>query len=173
MKIDQDKLDKIFEEYRSEFDSKTPDKAHLGRFAVKMERIKKKIISIVPHLRNVAETFILVSLISYFTWDTFIRNRDEMSFGQVSKEYRQLEKKHKTDIKEKTKRVNVLLKNDPEFKKELETNMMSLDSIGMELRQLLKKLPDNQDIIDAQIGVDSIKIKFLDSMIKELETTKK
>jgi hypothetical protein len=88
-------IEEIIKNNKDFFDEEEPSEGHLERFNRKLEimfgpKVAKR--SIVPYLLRAAVVTLLLTLSSLWTWDHFIRSdRNRMTLGDVSQEYREVE----------------------------------------------------------------------------------
>jgi hypothetical protein len=67
------------------------------------------------------------------------------------------------------KEATPLLTNNPDIKKELNTDLSHIDSICVEIKKDLKDNISNQDVVEALIQNYRIKIKILEDMLTVLK----
>ncbi len=158
------------------FEEEEPSKGHLERFSIKLEmRFGKQITvvkrSIVPYLLKAAVVTLLVTLSSLWTWDHFIRpQKSRMTLGDVSPQYREVENYyvHQVNLME-SELVDVDLKNNPEQREMLLSEMKSLDSVYVQLQKELKANPDDDRIINAMIEHYQTKVDIMTYILNQLK----
>jgi hypothetical protein len=157
-----------------DFFDEEPSKGHMERFSRKLElrfgtgTIKR---SIVPYLLKAAVVTLLVTLSSLWTWDHFIRpDRNRMTLGQVSPQYREVENYyvHQVNLME-SELVNIDLKNNPEQKEMLLTELKSMDSVYVQLQKELKANPNDERIINAMIEHYQTKVEIMSYIVSQLK----
>jgi hypothetical protein len=154
-----------------------PSKGHFERFNRKLENrfrgsVPKR--SIVPYLLRAAVVTLLVTLSSLWTWDHFIRpSNNKMSLGQVSPQYKEVENYyiHQVNMME-SEIVNVDLKNNPEQKEMLFSEMKSMDSTYVSLQKELKANPNDERIINAMIEHYQTKVEVMTYILNQLKTVR-
>jgi hypothetical protein len=157
------------------FEEAEPSKGHLERFNRKLEKrfqvnVPKR--SIVPYLLKAAVVTLLVTLSSLWTWDHFIRtSNSRMTLGQVSPQYKEVENYyiHQVNLME-GEIVNVDLKNNPDQKAMLLTEMKSMDSVYVSLQKELKANPNDERIINAMIEHYQTKVEIMSYIVSQLKT---
>jgi hypothetical protein len=167
-------IDEIIRNNKDLFDTEEPVDGHLDRFNWKLEKrlhsnATKR--SIVPYLLRAAVVTILVTLSSLWTWDNFIRTGNKgMTLGQVSPQYKEVENYyvHQVNLME-SEIGNVDLKNNPEQKKMLLTEMKSMDSVYVQLQKELKANPNDERIINAMIEHYQTKLEIMTYIVNQLK----
>ena len=168
-------LEEIIRKERGAFDDQEPSEGHFERFsfklAVRLHSGKAK-RSIVPYLLKAAVVTLLVTLSSLWTYDHFIREniKQTMKLGQVSPEYREVERYYVQQVNFMEKDINSLdLENNPEQKEIMMQELKSMDSTYVELQKELKANPDDQRIIDAMIKHYQTKIDVMSYILEQLK----
>jgi hypothetical protein len=167
-------IEDIIRNNKDFFDGAEPSEGHLERFNRKLEimfgakTIKR---SIVPYLLRAAVVTLLLTLSSLWTWDHFIRSdRNRMTLGDVSPEYKEVENYyvHQVNLME-SEIGNIDLKNNPEQKQILFTEMKSMDSVYIQLQKELKANPDDERIINAMIEHYQTKMDVMNYILNQLK----
>jgi hypothetical protein len=167
-------IDEIIRNNRDLFESNDPMEGHLDRFSWKLEkRLHSQATkrSIVPYLLKAAVVTILVTLSSLWTWDHFIRSdRGRMTLGQVSPQYKEVENYyvHQVNLME-SELINVDLKDNPEQKQVLVSEMKSMDSVYVQLQKELKTNPTDERIINAMIEHYQTKLEVMTYIVNQLK----
>ncbi len=168
-------IDDIIRENKDFFDGAEPSEGHFERFKMKLEeRFSSHVVkrSIVPYLLKAAVVTLLVTLSSLWTWDHFLKpGRDRMTLGQVSPQYREVENYyvHQVNLVE-NELVNIDLKNSPEQKEMLFTEMKSMDSVYVSLQKELKANPNDERIINAMIEHYQTKLEVMTYIVNQLKS---
>ena len=167
-------IEEIIRKNKDSFDGAEPSEGHSERFKRKLEMrfsvttVKR---SIVPYLLRAAVVTLLVTLSSLWTWDHFIRpERNRMTLGDVSPQYKEVENfyVHQVNMME-SEIVNIDLKNNPEQKKILLSEMKSMDSVYVQLQKELKSNPDDERIINAMIEHYQTKVEVMSYIVSQLK----
>lgn len=167
-------IEEIIRSNKDFFEEAEPSRGHLERFNRKLElrfgtvAIKR---SIVPYLLKAAVVTLLVTLSSLWTWDHFIRSdRNRMTLGQVSPQYKEVENYyvHQVNLME-SELVNIDLKNNPEQKKMLLSEIKSMDSVYVQLQKELKANPNDERIINAMIEHYQTKVEIMSYIVNQLK----
>jgi hypothetical protein len=167
-------IEDIIRSSKDFFDEAEPSKGHLERFNRKLElRFGTRTIkrSIVPYLLKAAVVTLLVTLSSLWTWDHFIRSdRNRMTLGEVSPQYKEVENYyvHQVNLME-SELVNIDLKNNPEQKDMLFTELKSMDSVYVQLQKELKANPNDERIINAMIEHYQTKVEIMSYIVSQLK----
>jgi hypothetical protein len=167
-------IEDIIRSNKDFFDEAEPSIGHLERFNRKLEsRFGTGIIkrSIVPYLLKAAVVTLLVTLSSLWTWDHFIRSdRNRMTLGEVSPQYKEVENYyvHQVNLME-SELVNIDLKNNPEQKEMLLSEMKSMDSVYVQLQKELKANPNDERIINAMIEHYQTKVEIMSYIVSQLK----
>jgi hypothetical protein len=167
-------IDEIIRNNRDLFEGNEPIDGHLDRFNWKLEkRLHSKAVkrSIVPYLLRAAVVTILVTLSSLWTWDHFIRaDRARMTLGQVSPQYKEVENYyvHQVNMME-SELINIDLKDNPEQKQVLVSEMKSMDSVYVQLQKELKLNPNDERIINAMIEHYQTKLEVMTYIVNQLK----
>lgn len=169
-------IDEIIWNNKDRFEVSEPMEGHFERFNWKLEKrlhshVKR---SIVPYLLKAAVVTILVTLSSLWTWDHFIRtDRGRMTLGQVSPQYKEVENYyvHQVNLME-SEFMNIDLKNNPEQKQVLLSEMKSMDSVYVQLQKELKINPNDERIINAMIEHYQTKLEVMTYIVNQLKAIK-
>jgi hypothetical protein len=167
-------IEEIISNNKEFFDGAEPSEGHFERFTRKLEiRFGEKTIkrSIVPYLLKAAVVTLLVTLSSLWTWDHFIRSdRNKMTLGDVSPQYKEVENYyvHQVNIME-SELVDIDLKNSPEQKQILMSEMRSMDSVYVQLQKELKANPNDERIINAMIEHYQTKLEVMSYIVSQLK----
>lgn len=167
-------IEEIIRTNKDFFDGAEPSEGHLERFNRKLEmRFSVQAVkrSIVPYLLRAAVVTLLVTLSSLWTWDHFIRgDRNRMTLGQVSPEYKEVENYyvHQVNLME-SELINIDLKNNPEQKQILLSEMRSMDSVYVQLQKELKANPNDERIINAMIEHYQTKVEIMSYIVNQLK----
>jgi hypothetical protein len=168
-------IEDIIRQNKDFFDGAEPPQGHFERFSVKLEaRCASHVIkrSIVPYLLKAAVVTLLVTLSSLWTWDHFIKpGRDRMTLGDVSPQYKEVENYyvHQVNLME-SELVNIDIKNNPEQKQMLLTEMKGMDSVYVQLQKELKANPNDERIINAMIEHYQTKLEVMTYIVSQLKS---
>jgi hypothetical protein len=167
-------IEELIRSSKDFFEEAEPSKGHLERFNRKLElRFGARTIkrSIVPYLLKAAVVTLLVTLSSLWTWDHFIRSdRNRMTLGDVSPQYREVENYyvHQVNLME-SQLVNIDLKNNPEQKEMLLSELKGMDSVYVQLQKELKANPNDERIINAMIEHYQTKVDIMSYIVNQLK----
>ena len=167
-------IEELIRSSKDFFEEAEPSEGHLERFNRKLElRFGARTIkrSIVPYLLKAAVVTLLVTLSSLWTWDHFIRSdRNRMTLGDVSPQYREVENYyvHQVNLME-SQLVNIDLKNNPEQKEMLLSELKGMDSVYVQLQKELKANPNDERIINAMIEHYQTKVDIMSYIVNQLK----
>lgn len=93
-----------------------------------------------------------------------------MTLGQVSPQYKEVENYyvHQVNLME-SELVNIDLKNNPEQKKMLLSEIKSMDSVYVQLQKELKANPNDERIINAMIEHYQTKVEIMSYIVNQLK----
>ncbi len=171
---EMENLEELIRTNKDFFDEAEPSAGHFDRFSRKLEmRFSRQVVkrSIVPYLLKAAVVTLLVTLSSLWTWDHFIRSdRNRMTLGDVSPQYREVENYYVHQVRNmESELVNIDLKNNPEQKKMLLSELKSMDSVYVQLQKELKANPDDERIINAMIEHYQTKVDMMNYIVNQLK----
>ena len=150
-------LEDFIKENKDKFDVYQLNPNHEKKFLL---RLKKLIKTIVPYLIKVGIAVIIVWVISFLSWRLFLKHdRDRMPLRRVSFECRKTE--YGYNIREKAL-MSELGRTD---RKNLKTELRSMDSTYVVLEKELKKNPYNTKIVEAMITYYKKRISIVDSVV--------
>jgi hypothetical protein len=170
-------IEEIISSNRDFFEEAEPREGHFDRFRMKLEKkyqTGKSTRSIVPYLLKAAVVTLLVTLSSLWTWDHFIRpGRERMSLGQVSPQYKEVENYyiHQVNLVESEISTSNMA-NNPEQKAMLKNEMMSMDSVYVQLQKELKANPNDERIINAMIEHYQTKLEVMSFIVNQLKAVR-
>jgi hypothetical protein len=168
-------IEEIIRNNKDFFEEAEPSNGHFERFNRKLElkfQVSAPKRSIVPYLLRAAVVTLLVTLSSLWTWDHFIRPESKrMTLGDVSPQYKEVENYyiHQVNMME-SELINIDLKNNPEQKDMLLTEMRSMDSVYVSLQKELKANPNDERIINAMIEHYQTKVEVMSYIVNQLKT---
>jgi hypothetical protein len=99
--------------------------------------------------------------------DRHNNNNDDLT--GVTPQLRETETYYNNLINSLYTEAKPLLTNNPEIKKELNSDLSQLDSISTDLKKDLKDNIANQDVVEALIQNYRIKIRILEDMLRVLK----
>lgn len=166
-------IEELIRNNRDLFETAEPIDGHLERFNWKLEKRLHSITnkrSIVPYLLRAAVVTLLITLSSLWTWDNFIRKDNGMTLGQVSPQYKEVENYyvHQVNLME-SELGTIDLKNNPEQKNMLMSEMKSMDSVYIQLQKELKVNPNDERIINAMIEHYQTKLEVMTYIVNQLK----
>jgi CHASE3 domain sensor protein len=101
-----------------------------------------------------------------FRWsDSNRRNKNDESYIQLNPQLKETEAYYNNLVNSLYSETTPLLTNNPEIRKELNTDLAHLDSICADIKKDLKDNISNQDVVEALIQNYRIKIRILEDML--------
>ena len=105
-----------------------------------------------------------------FRWsDSNRRSKNDNSFMQLNPQLKETEAYYNNLVNSLYSEATPLLTNNPEIRKELNTDLAHLDSICVDIKKDLKDNISNQDVVEALIQNYRIKIRILEDMLSVLK----
>src|SRR5664279_5714280 len=96
------------------------------------------------------------------------QSRNDNSSMQLNPQLKETEAYYNNLVNSLYSEATLLLTNNPEIKKELNTDLAHLDSICIDIKKDLKDNISNQDVIEALVQNYRIKIRILEDMLNVL-----
>lgn len=166
-----DKLEKYINENRSSFDDLTPSVDLWNKISQNNKRTYgNKTKQIVYRVSGIAAIFI-ISLLSftYFILPSYKQN----SLSEFNKEIRETEQYYNYKVMAKKEKVYMLTSDQPEIKKDIETDLALLDTAMFELKKDLNENIANTEVVEAMIQNYRMKLQILEDILMYLEPSKK
>jgi ribonucleotide reductase alpha subunit len=105
-----------------------------------------------------------------FSWsDSARRGKNDDSYMQLNPQLKETEAYYNNLVNSLYSKATPLLTNNPEIRKELNTDLAHLDSIFVDIKKDLKDNISNQDVVEALIQNYRIKIRILEDMLTVLK----
>ena len=144
MKIrEEEELEKFIRENKAKFDTYHPEPDHNQHFLSKLIRKFKEVISIVPYLVKVGIATILIFILSFLLWRTYICP----PLSRISLKYWKVEHDYKYQINRST-RLNYNSINNLEEKAKFRSELQKFDETYIILKKQLKENPSGDNIAD-------------------------
>jgi hypothetical protein len=104
-----------------------------------------------------------------FRWsDTNRRGKNDDSYLQLNPQLKETEAYYNNLVNSLYSKATPLLTNNPEIRNELNTDLVHLDSICVDIKKDLKDNISNQDVVQALIQNYRIKIRILEDVLTVL-----
>ncbi|NOZ48040.1 MAG: hypothetical protein GXO79_14880 [Chlorobi bacterium] len=162
---------------KSFFNDAEPLTGHLDRFKTKLGGDSKKVTffkSSVKYFRA-ASVIILIALSSLWIYEKFTKPamKEQISLGEVSPEYKEVEFYYTRLYKTKLTELSGMKKIDPEVVVELKKDEFTeLDSLYRVLQKDLGSNNNDERIINAMIEYYQTKVELLNQIILQLNNAK-
>jgi hypothetical protein len=135
----------------------------------KGKSMRRQWISIAAMFIVILGTALVLFRPEYRWSDSARRNSNDDGLTQLSPQIRETEVYYNNLINSLYSEATPLLTNNPELKKELNTDLSQLDSICSDIKKDLKDNISNQDVVEAMIQNYRIKIRILEEMLTTLK----
>jgi hypothetical protein len=172
----KDKLEQFIEDNRDAFDSFSQPQAEKVWGKILEGRKKKKVKRVFLWYISRAAAVLLIFGLSYFFHDYIDRGRDARIaekkrndvYEQVP-ELKEAESYYSKLVTFKLEEMKPFLMNNPGIRKEVNVDLMELDSIYSSLKNDLKDNIANDQIIEAMIQNYRLKLRILEELQAELK----
>jgi hypothetical protein len=165
MKWQEDELEKFIRDNKEQFDIYQPQPNHNEHFLVKLYNKFKEIISIIPYLIKVGIVTIILFVVSFLVWNSYLRP----PLSKVSlKKYWKIEHVYQYEIHKDTR---ILLKDyikDSIEIRQFKSEMEYLHNTYKSLKEKLKTNPSNENITN-MLQYYKAKLYILEEKIKYYE----
>ena len=167
-------IEKLIRENRGAFDVFEPSDGHFERFQARLESQGYQAparVSLTPYLLKAAAVAILVTLSSMWTWEHVVSpGARRMSLGEVSPEYRQVEKNYVHQVsKIETEISTIDIVSNEDQNKILQEELRTMDEMYIELQKDLKANPNDERVINAMIEHYQRKIDVMSYILNQLQ----
>jgi len=173
----KDQLEKFILEHRNEFDVIEPNSQVWDKISKNTKKIKKYAFSWNKILwRAAAVIIIFASAFGLSEYLHYNKNHDRQAEVVDTKKIPELaeaEIYYSSMINSKLNEINLLLKDNPEFRKQIISDFSQLDNIYIDLKNDLKDNIANEEVIDAMIQNYRLKLQILEEILNELKKENK
>jgi hypothetical protein len=166
-----DKLEEHIRRNREELDRYTPPAGIWRRVRKELKKEKstaKQWLSIAAMIVVILGTA-LVLFRPEFRWSDSNKENNNEQFTQLTPQLKETEIYYNNLVNSLYTEATPLLTNNPEIKKELNSDLSQLDSICSDLKKDLNDNISNQDVVEALVQNYRIKIRILEDMLKVLK----
>jgi hypothetical protein len=167
-----DKLEEHIRRNREDLDRYTPPAGIWRRVRKELKKEKsavKQWLSIAAMIVVILGTA-LVLFRPEFRWSGANKpNNGDDQLTQLTPQLKETEIYYNTLVNSLYKEATPLLTNNPEIKKELNSDLSQIDSICSDIKKDLKDNVSNQDVIEALVQNYRIKIRILEDMLKVMK----
>lgn len=177
--MEKDKLEKFVINHRHEFDQYEPDAALFDRI-----RKPKPVINMFGwnSLLWKAAAVVIIFVASYYFHDFMNSNSQKQQVAELETETMQPSEKIKmmieaeayytAQIEDRRHELTLLAQDQPEIHKEINYELLELDSVYADLKSDLKDNASNEEVIEAMIQNYRIKLDILEEVLSQLRTAK-
>jgi hypothetical protein len=138
---DEQELEKFIRENKDKFDIYQPDPNHNQQFLKKLLKKFKEVISIVPYLLKVGIATVLIFILSFLIWKTYICP----PLTHISLKYWKVERNYRHQISRNI-RLTYTYINNPEEKAGFESKLQKFDENYKILKEQLKENPSTDNV---------------------------
>jgi len=163
-KWNEEELEKFIRENKDKFDIYQPEPEHSQHFLIKLINKFRKVISIVPYLIKVGVATLLIFIISFFIWKTFIAP----PLTHISLKYWKVEHNYRYQINRNTSLVYHYINNSDD-KTKFQSELQKFDDSYAILKKQLKKNPSADNIVN-MLRFYKEKILMLEEKIENYRT---
>ena len=167
-----DKLEEHIRRNRDDLDRYDPPSGtwrKIRKELIKEKSLRRQWISVAAMIVVVLGTA-LVLFRPEFRWSgSDRRNNNDEGLTHFTPQLKETEVYYNNLINSLYREATPLLTNNPELKKELNTDLSRLDSICSDIKKDLKDNISNQDVVEAMIQNYRIKIRILEDMLTTLK----
>lgn len=167
-----DKLEEHIRQNRGALDRYSPQAGLWKRIRkeIKKEKsMKRQWIGIAAMIIVILGTAIVLFRPVYRWSDSNSRKNNNERLSLLDPQLKETETYYNSLVNSLYKEATPLLTNNPEIKKELNTDLSHLDSICVDIKKDLKDNIANQDVVEALIQNYRIKIRILEDMLEILK----
>jgi hypothetical protein len=167
-----DKLEEHIRKNREDLDRYSPPKGIWRKIRRELGNDKPQFrqwLSIAAMIVVIFGTAIVLFRPEYRWSDKNAQKNDGSALTQSTPQLKETEVYYNNLVNTLYKEAAPLLTNNPDIKKELNTDMSHLDSICTDLKKDLKDNISNQDVVEALIRNYRIKIQILEDMLTVLK----
>jgi|WetSurSiteA1Bulk_404760.scaffolds.fasta_scaffold25962_3 hypothetical protein len=137
----EEELEKFIRDNKDKFDTYHPESDHNQHFLIKLKNKFKEVISIVPYLVRVGIATLVIFILSFVIWRTYIAP----PLTRISLKYWKVEHNYKYQINRSTRQTNNYI-NNPEEKAEFNSELQKFDDSYKILKKQLKENPSPDNI---------------------------
>lgn len=175
----KDKLEKYIVDHRDEFDQFEPDPAFFERISKPSDVVR--MFNWKSMLWKAAAVLVIFTA-SYFFHDFMSTRLHEQSTAEVETEAGQpsemikmmieAEAFYTAQIADRRTELNLLAQDQPEIHREINHELLELDSVYADLKRDLKDNASNEEVIEAMIQNYRIKLDILEDVLQQLRAAK-
>jgi hypothetical protein len=139
--LEEQELEKFIRDNKEKFDVYQPEPDHDQHFLNKLIKKFKEVVNIVPYIVKVGIATILIFILSFLLWRTYICP----PLSRISFKYWKVERDYKHQINRSTRLTYTYLTN-PEEKAKFESELQKYDETYKVLKKQLKEDPSADNI---------------------------
>ena len=167
------KLEDRIRDERGAFDSYEPSEGHMDRFAGKLGRQHRSLITRIPYAVRVAAMIFLVAASSILVYEQFTqRNYGNISDVDVMNELSEAEFYFTSLIREKHDAIDRFTSSNTEQNSILMKEFENMDQMLKSLQDDLQTNPTDERVIHAMISHYELKLEVMSQILRQLENVK-
>ena len=170
------KLEEYIRKHREDLDRYNPPVSIWKGIRHELHENKIRIrlwLSAAAMIAIVFGTALLLLKPSILSSDRYKQKRNNELFSATDPQLKETEVYYNSMVNQLYNEAKPMLTNNPDIKKELNTDLSQLDSICADLKKDLKDNISNQEVVEALIQNYRIKISILEDMLKVLKSNEK
>jgi hypothetical protein len=167
-----DKLEEYIRQNRENLDRYSPPRniwKSISKKLIKQRSHSRQWLSIAAIIAVILGTAVIFFKPEYRWSDPNRRRTSEDDLSRLSPQIKETEAYYNNLVNSLYKEAAPLLTNNPEIRKELNSDLSHLDSICVDIKKDLKDNISNQDVVEALIQNYRIKIQILEEMLTVLK----
>lgn len=167
-----DKLEEHIRKNREDLDRYSPPKGIRRRVSRELKNEKPMIrqwLSLAAMVVVILGTAVIFFRLENKWSKSAIQKNGNNDFTQIAPQLKETETYYNNLVNSLYNEAKPLLTNNPEIKKELNTDLSHIDSICVDIKRDLKDNISNQDVVEALIQNYRIKIRILEDMLTVLK----
>lgn len=141
--LEEEELEKFIRDNKNKFDIYQPKPNHDQHFLNKLIKKFKEVINIVPYLVKVGVATVLIFILSFLVWRTYI----SPPLTRISFKYWKVERDYQHQINRSTRLIHTYI-TTLEEKTKFESELQKFDNTYNILKKQLKENPSSDNIAD-------------------------
>lgn len=165
----KDRLEEFVKQNREGFDIYEPDPSLFLKINPKSGYAdsRSRSFAVIRWMAAAAVIFLCVTAAVYFITDG--SRSEKKIYGELYQEIIETEAYYTAMVSQKYNELTPYLNSSPEMKDDLDTDLMELDGIYMELKNDLKENVGNPEVVEAMIQQYRMKVEILEDLLNQLK----
>lgn len=163
-------IEKIIKQHRASFDNDEPQNDHFDQFREKLQlHHQRKSKWRWNNLMKVAATVAILMIAGLATYQLRDFKSQQISLGQVSPEYKEVENYFKTNINKQLDIIDQLTKStNIQEQKRIKKDLAGMDQLYKQLEKELRANPKDERVIQAMVEHFQAKNNILNRIVRQL-----